>query len=65
ASSVSPAAAAVRLAEAAALDAASGYDWAAAARRYRQRLDEQEAALARAAAILGPLTPPGLHRGAN
>ncbi|MFP5377240.1 MAG: M23 family metallopeptidase [Acidimicrobiia bacterium] len=63
ASSVSPAAAAVRLAEAAALDAASGFDWAAAADRHRRRLDEQAAALARAEAILGPLTPPGLRRG--
>jgi murein DD-endopeptidase MepM/ murein hydrolase activator NlpD len=62
ASSVSPSAGAVGLAEAAALDAASVFDWSEAARRHEEALAEQVAAQARAAAILEPLTPPGLRR---
>ena len=62
ASSVSPSAGAVRLAEAAAMDAAAAFDWSEAARRHAEALAEQAAAEARVAAILEPLTPPGLRR---
>lgn len=61
ASSVSPSAGAVRLAEAAAMDAASAFDWSEAARRQAEALAERAAAEARVAAILEPLTPPGLR----
>jgi hypothetical protein len=59
---VSPSAGAVRLAEAAAMDAAAAFDWSEAARRHAEALAEQAAAEARVAAILEPLTPPGLRR---
>lgn len=60
ASSVNPAGGALRLAEAEAMRAAARYNWAQAARRQQASLQEQAAARARTAAILGPLTPDSL-----
>lgn len=59
ASSVGPGAA-VRLAEAEALLAASEFDWPTAARRQQARLEERAAALAWTRALLEPLTPDAL-----
>lgn len=62
ASSVNPAGGAVRLAEAAAVLAATEINWEEASRT-RQALEQEHAeAQARAAAILAPLTPSGLLR---
>ena len=61
ASSASPSGGAVQLAEAVALVAASEFDWSEAARRQQEIQGELTAARARAAAILGPLTPPPLR----
>jgi hypothetical protein len=62
---VNPSGGALRLAEAEAMVAATEFNWARASRRQQALLQEQADAEARAAAILEPLTPPGLLRPAT
>ena len=60
ASAMNPSGGALRLAEAEAMVVATEYNWAQAARRRQALLEEQAEAMARAAAILAPLTPSSL-----
>lgn len=60
ASSVSPTGGAARLAEAEAMMVASEFNWALASRHQQALLEEQAAAVAWTAAVLGPLTPAAL-----
>ncbi len=60
ASSVNPSGGALRLAEAEAMVAATEFNWSRASRRQQALLQEQADAVARAAAILAPLTPSSL-----